>query len=242
MCSFMINNEEPQGCHPPGDQRWSRNLASLLYLPVFSLLSSLVITSIMSKKIDFSPDSLPNISCFDLFVRDPKGCKPEMIQGAHSYLSDVMKGRENGPKNSVFIGLFNRFTKTPVKDYVFRRMTKSILQELALCILQELISGGPERAANLNLVVEETKTGGKTVVVEKPQDEFPVDHDFVRDIDEAFFRLTDLSGSSPDKKVVSGQGHHPPYSPPDERGFFTPIKATPKSLGGSFEVNTSREA
>ena len=146
--------------------------------------------------MNFPPDSLPNISCFDMFVRDPKGCNPNMIQGAHRYLSDVIKKNENGPKNSVFIGLFSHFTKTPVKDYVFRRMTKSILQELALCILQELISGGSQRAANLNLVVEETKTGGKTVVVEKQPEEFPVDEDFVRDIDEAFFRITDLTGGN----------------------------------------------
>ena len=186
--------------------------------------------------MDFPPDSLPNISCFDMFVRNPKGCKPNMIQGAHRYLSDVIKKNENGPKNSVFIGLFNHLIKTPVKDYVFRRMTKSILQELALCILQDLISGGPERAVNLNLVVEETKTGGKTVVVEKRLEEFPVDEEFVRDINETFFRLTDLTGVSPDRKVTSGQGHQPPYSPPDEFGFFTPIKPKAKSLADTFEV------
>ena len=94
-------------------------------------------------------------------------------------------------------------------------MTKSILQELALCLLQEIISGGPKRAASLNLVVEETKSGGKTVVVEQQPEEFPVDEDFVRDVDEAFFHITDLTGSSPDVKVVSGQGHEAPYSPPD---------------------------
>ena len=92
--------------------------------------------------MDFSPDSLPNVSCFDLFVKNPKGCKLEVIQGSHKFLSDVIKGSEQSPKNSVFIGLFNHFTEKKIKDYVFQRMTKSILQELALCILQELISHG----------------------------------------------------------------------------------------------------
>ena len=115
-------------------------------------------------------------------------------------------------------------------------MTQPILQELALCILEELISYGPGRAQNLNLVLRGTKAGGKTVVIEQPPDEFPVDEAFVRDIDEAFFTLHDLTGFSPEKKVTSGQGHDAPYSPPDEHGYFTPKKATPKSLDGDFEV------
>jgi len=102
-------------------------------------------------KMNFSPDSLPNSSCFELFLKDPKGCKTEVVQGAHKFISDVINGSEQSPKNSVFIGLFNQFTKNPVKDYIFQRMTKSILQELALCLLQEIISGGPERAISLNL-------------------------------------------------------------------------------------------
>ena len=186
-----------------------------------------------------SPDSLPNVSCFDLFLKDPKGCKPEIYQGVHSFITEVIDGRESSPKNSIFIGLFNQFTKTPVKTYVFQRMTKKILQELALCVLQELISGGPERARNLNLVLEETRAGGRTVVIEKQSDEFPIDDKFVRDIDEAFFRLTDLAGVSPDRKVTSGQGHQPPYSPPDAKGFFTPKKANPISLAELFDVSSA---
>jgi len=191
--------------------------------------------------MNISPDSPSNGSCFETFVKNPKDCKPEIIQGSHKFLLEVIKGNEPSPNNAVFIGLFNHFTKTPIKDYVFKRMTKSILQELALCITQELISGGTPRAAALNLVVEQTKAGGKTVVVEKQPNEFPVDDDFVRDIDEAFFRLTDLSGLSPDKKVVSGQGHEAPYSPPNKDGFFTPTKVAKASLGAKFEVIPGRE-
>ena len=118
-------------------------------------------------------------------------------------------------------------------------MTKSILQELALCILQELISYGPGRAQNLDLVLVETKAGGKTVAIAQPPDEFPIDDAFIRDIDEAFFTLHDLTGFSPEKKVASGQGHDAPYSPPDKRGYFTPQKATPKSLERVFEVHVT---
>ena len=102
---------------------------------------------------------------------------------------------------------------------------------------QELILYGPARAQNLALVIEETKTGGKTVVIEK--DEFPVSPEFVSDIDEAFFKLSDITGFSPDKQVASGQGHDAPYVLPNPDGFFTPIKAKRKSLGEDFQVSSA---
>ena len=183
-----------------------------------------------------SPDSLPNSSCFDLFLRNPKGSKTELVQGAHKFLSDVIAGKEKGPVNPVFIELFNEFAKTPVKNYVYRRMAKKILQKLALCILQEIISGGRPRAETLQLVVEETRTGGKTVVIDNPPPEFPVDEQFIHDIDEAFFCFRDSSDASPDVHLASGQGRSPPYSSPDKDGCFTPKKAQPKSLQRDLEV------
>ena len=224
------------GSHPPGEWAQRENVDPELNSLSLSLLSSLVTTKFFVNN-EFSPDSLPNVSCFDLFVKNPKGCKLEVIQGSHKFLSDVIKGSEQSPKNSVFIGLFNHFTEKKIKDYVFQRMTKSILQELALCILQELISYGPGRAGNLNLVLGETKTGGRTVVIQQPSEEFPVDEEFVREIDEAFFTLHDLTGFSPERKVAAGQGHEAPCSPPDERGYFTPKKTAPKSLERAFEVS-----
>ena len=85
--------------------------------------------------INFSPDSLPNVSCFDLFMKNPKGCKSGVIQGAHSFITQVIKGSEQSPKNAVFIDLFNQFTKVPIKPCVFQRMTKSILQESSLYLV-----------------------------------------------------------------------------------------------------------
>ena len=54
--------------------------------------------------MNISPDSLPNVSCFDMFVENTKGSKPEVVQGSHKFLSDVIVGKEQGPTNSVFIG------------------------------------------------------------------------------------------------------------------------------------------
>lgn len=204
-------------------------------------MSPVTVLFFVTMNVGNLPDSLPNVSCFDIFVRNPKNCETPVIQGSHKFMMDVIKGGEQSPTNSVFMGLFGHFTKEPLKNYIYQRMTKPILQELALCILQELIAGGPERAQSLNLVVEETRAGGKTVVIETDVgEEFPVDKDFIRDIDETFFRITDLTGNSPDKKVASGQGHAPPYSPPDENGFFTPIKGKPRALEAEFEVSSDQ--
>ena len=75
--------------------------------------------------------------------------KPEVVHGAHRFLSDVIRGAEQSTINSVFIELFNQFTKVQVKDYIYRRITKSFFLELFLCLVQqELISGaltGPSR-------------------------------------------------------------------------------------------------
>ena len=217
-------------------------MASQLKLLSLLSLSCPVTPQFFLLIMDFSPDSLPNVSCFDLFVKNPKGCKLSVIQGAHSFITHVViKGTEQSPKNSVFIDLFNQFTKVPIKSYVFQRMTKSILQELALCVLQELISCGPSRAQNLSLVLQETRAHGKTVVIE--QDEFPVDDEFIGDIDEAFFKLSDVTGFSPEKKVASGQGHEAPCPPSDDKVFFvTPIKTKPKSLRGDFQVNLRQKS
>ena len=127
-----------------------------------------------------------------------------------------------------------------MKDYVYRRMTKSILLELAFWLIQELISGGPALAVNLNLVTDETKSGGKTVVIGKDYDEFPVDDQFARDIDEALFTLTDLTGNSLDKKVLSRQRIEARYSSPGKDDFFTPNKLNPKDQGRNMEVDAHR--
>ena len=182
-------------------------------------------------------DSIPSISYWDIFIRNPKGCSDKVVQGAHKFLSDVINGTEQSPTNSVFMNLFDQFTTTPVKKYVYQRMTRKILQELALRMLQEIISGGPTRAKSLQLELEETRSGGKTVVIKESTEEFPVDEEFVRDIDEAFFSIGDSSGLSPQIRLASGQGRIPPYFPPDGSGYFTPKKAQPRSLAADFEVS-----
>ena len=126
-----------------------------------------------------------------------------------------------------------------IKDYIFRRIRKSLLLELALCILQDVASNGISRLTSLNLLIEKTRSGGKNVVVEpqseRPDNETIEDDAFMQEIDEIFFRFSDSSGNSPDVKFAAGAGRPPSYSPPDGKGNFV----TPKKRGNPKELFSS---
>ena len=118
------------------------------------------------------------------------------------------------------------FAQEGTKEYVFRRMKKQIILELALCLVQDLLSGGVERASSLEIQIEKCSAGNKKAVISTKEeesesfDEFPLDPSFDWNIDEAFFCLHDKSGVSPDSKIISGQGRAAPYSRPAADGSF----------------------
>ena len=169
-----------------------------------------------------------DIELFQQFSKSPKSYDIQVLKASHRYLNAAIKGDENAPKCSELINIFNQFTEKNIKDYVCQRMKKTILLELALCIVQEIAAGGPQRAKSLQLEVEKTSSGGKQVVISGvSSNEFPLspaDSEFMRDIDEALFTISDLSGKSPAKQIISGQGRAAPYETPDADGFFTPKK------------------
>ena len=120
--SFMINNRYPgtRGVIPWGirDRNKTRPHFYKSCRYHFSRFRS---SSIFFVKISISHDSLPNNSCFERFLKDPKGCKPEMVQGTHKFISDVIGGSEQNTINVVvFICLFNQFIKNPWKIMSFR--------------------------------------------------------------------------------------------------------------------------
>ena len=161
----------------------------------------------------------------------------ETILGARRFLALIIKNEEDGPTLKTLMKIFRPFApESSIKDYVFRRVKKSLLLELALCILQDVAANGLGRLATLNLAIEKTKAGGKNVVVEpqseRPANELIEDEAFMHEIDEIFVRFSDTSGSSPDFKFAAGAGRSPSYSPPDDKGnFITPVKrGNPKSL------------
>ena len=183
-----------------------------------------------------------NEKFFTIFHDNPKDSPIEVIQGAHRFMISVVKNRTEAPKNSILIDIFNEFCHPPIKTYIFKSMAKKILLELALCILQEIALRGPARAKTLQLVVERAAVGGKTVRIADEEDaseseEAPPS----KDIDEAYFRLRDSSGSSPDVTFSSGQGHREPFGPADAEGnFTTPQKSSAsRSLEEEFDSAAS---
>ena len=188
--------------------------------------------------MDKIPKKFSNFKCFQRFVvEDPKGSDMNVILGSHKFMIEVIRKKKESPSNKTLIKIFGSFTKKPIKDYVFSMMGKSIMQEIAVCILQDLATNGPDRAKSLQLVVTEvvnaTTSEGKTVkIVDQFGSEDPIDQSFLDEIDSAIFKFKDSSGSSPDVKFASGHGlAAPPYLSPDDDGVFvTPKKKTPRSL------------
>ena len=82
-------------------------------------------------------------------------------------MNDVIQGREDGPNKTILISIFNEFVEGEIKDYIYMKMKKSILLELALCILQEIGSYGVEHAKILRLKLVKSSVGGKQLVIDK---------------------------------------------------------------------------
>ena len=181
---------------------------------------------------------LPNIELFNDFIKDPKNCTMEMVKGSKVYLQNSIKKVVTGPTNTTLIFLFEHFSQGKIKEYIFKAMRKSILLELALAIVEEIIANGLQRAKTIELVLTGEKTKNKSVSISEEKDvsdEFPVSSDeasFIRDIDEASFHLRDSSGSSPGSKITSGGGA-------DDAAFRTPVQAKKrKSIASQLDEVT----
>ena len=182
-----------------------------------------------------------DLDCFNIFVNSPKDVSIEVLKGAHKFVAKSIKTGDSAPTCHTLIKIFAAFTQQKIKGYVFTRMKKPILLELALCIIQEIVLNGPGRAKSLQLEVVKSKSGGKIV---KIADQF-ANHEpeitgdsFLEKIDEAFFKLKDAEGKSPDINLASGQGHKAPYSPFGKtRELIRPKPAAARNLNASIEVS-----
>ena len=183
-------------------------------------------------------DKLSSFECFQKFVEFPKGSDMDIIMGSHKFMIEVIRKEKESPSNKTLIKIFGEFSKKPIKNYIFSRMGKSIMQELAVCILQDLAANGPQRAKSLQLEVVTASSGGKTVqIADQFDDGSAIDQSFLDEIDSAIFKFKDGSGSSPDVNFASGQGYAAPYLPPGESGeFLTPKKKVARVLLKDIEV------
>ena len=180
--------------------------------------------------------------CFELFSNSPKNVSFEVMKGAHKFVANAIKEGGPTPTCQTLIKIFTAFSEQKIKDYVFTRMKKPILLELALCIIQEIVLNGVGRAKTLQLEVVKSKSGGKTVKISdqfaSESSESP-DAGFLNKIDEAFFTLKNTDGKSPDVNIASGQGHKAPYSPFGKDGkIVRPKPSAKRNLNPSIEVST----
>ena len=178
--------------------------------------------------------------CFELFKSNPIDQPSDVLQGSHKFLMDSLTGTLDEPTVDELIEIFQVFTKGSIKRYLFKSIKKNLNLELALSIVQDLISNGPARARSLELKVVKLVNKGKKVVVKdafQSPTEAPISADDFAIIDEAVFRLADTSGKSPEKAIAIGRGHTAPSS--DERiqkGFLSPGK----SARASFQSAANR--
>ena len=188
--------------------------------------------------MDKTSKKLSSFECFQKFVEYPKGSDIDIIMGSHKFMIEVIRKEKESPSNKTLIKIFGVFSKKPIKEYIFTRMGKSIMQELAVCILQDLAANGPLRAQSLQLEVVKASSGGKTVkIADAFDDGAEIDQSFLEEIDSAIFKFKDQSGASPDVSFASGQGHAAPYlTPAEDGGFVTPNKSVARSLRKEIEV------
>ena len=189
--------------------------------------------------MDKNPQIMKDSQCFGRLKAMGRDVPIEVFNGAHKYIARATKDPKSGPKVADLVEFFNHFSQEKIQYYNFSRMTKPLLLELALCVIQEILLNGIGRAKSLQLVLVKTKFGGKTVKIADPfqanRDEF--DDAFLGKIDEAFFCLKDKNGESPDIQLAAGLGHDTPYSPFAKDGAF--VREKPKaarSLAASIEV------
>ena len=177
------------------------------------------------------------ITFFREFCKNPRNFSLEIVQGAHKYISLVLAKKVPSVKKSILVGIFNEYIDQPVKDYVFLRIPKNHLLELALTIFQDIIEKGVERAASLCLELINSVDGDKTIAIAPNTGGAAGSEAFsAREVMEASFSLTDPSGLSPDVSFSVGKGRGPPYRKPDDDGYFTPRKSARKSLEREFQV------
>ena len=175
------------------------------------------------------------IEHFEKFTDNPKGCSVENIKGSLNYLLDVQKNTKSSPTNSTFIHIFNFFhvkNSPPIKDYVYKRLTKTILLELAIALLQEIASCDIERAKTLVIVLKRTSSGGKEVKLSDApsEDEFPLSpsaESILCEIDEAEFSLDDSTKKSPSKIVRSGKRRALQFSQTKDASASSPEELPP---------------
>ena len=122
----------------------------------------------------------------------------KFFRGLTSLLLTLVLGQKissSFAEKSILIGIFNEFIDEPVKDYVFHRISRKLLLEITIRILQEFIERGVERARSLKLVIVKVRLGEHTILT-APNDsngEIHKDPYSAPEVIDTTFRLSDKS-------------------------------------------------
>ena len=186
-------------------------------------------------------DKNSGVEFFIKFSKNPKEVDIETVQGSHKFLSLVLgqKISSSVAKKSTLIRIFNQFLDEPVRDYVFHRISRKLLLELALRILQEFVKRGVQHARSLKLVVAKSTSSDEKTILIAPSDGSSEGNNPYQapEVLDATFRLSDTSGLSPDVSFSIGKKRPPAFQRPDHAGYFTPSKkGARKSLSKDFKV------
>ena len=206
--------------------------------PATSTLVYVRVTGIFVR-MDSTTQDKHNLDCFNQFIKSPKGVSMEVMKNAHKFVARTLQSGELSPTVQDLVKICSHFTQGKIKTYIFTRMGKRILLELVLCIIQEIVLNGLGRAETICLEVEKTKYGGKKVKIVDPflGEKGLEEDEMFQQIDEAYFRLVDSDGKSPDVKLAMGKGHKEPYSPfADNGAFVRPKPSAVRSLEDPIEV------
>ena len=172
--------------------------------------------------------------CFNLFKLKPLEQPNDVLQGTHKFLLTSLKGKLEDPTVDDLIEIFQVFAKGSIKRYLFKSIKKNLNLELALSIVQDLISNGPARARSLELKVVKLVKKGKKVVVKdifQSPTETPISAEDFQQIDEVIYRFSDATDKSTECTVSLGRGHKSPSENPRiEDGYLTPGKQTWRSF------------
>ena len=177
---------------------------------------------------------------FTKFLENPKGSPIGVVKESHRFLSEILRNGDHSKKGfptlDILVKLFSQFSD--ILPYVFKRLGKRNLLELALHILNEIVVGGNGRAKSLELQLIQTTNGGKDVVIRKPAPGAPEPPlQGTPSIERCTFEMRDKSGRSPAKKVATGIGSTLPLAPPaDSLEYATPEKRPRVPNPHEFEV------
>ena len=136
--------------------------------------------------------------------------------------------------------IFDVFSRESIKRYIFKRIKKRLNLELAIAIVQDLLTNGDGRQGTLFLEVEHLSSNGKKVVIADQfatPGELPLSQKDFEQIDEAVMRLSAKKPDGKQTRIALGGSHGSPLKKAEvEWGYFTPVGKTRYKRQKKLEV------